>query len=754
MEPVKAVRNGKTYINHNVGLLVNHGCDVVDKLTEEFVIKGQVWEKQGLLRKLTPRMQTLGTVKLSEFMDMGGYVYFECGFWWPEDSGIDKLQILYVSKNTGDGPDEIPVTGLLPLEFQYAAHVPKDKSLPQNNGDVPKVEAESPINGKGRWHLAHRFKADVDGNNLIYLWRYTVPALVESHSHVMSNHCATLPAIWEKNGLLATLEPGYSFQDWMGPKVKGEMVSISAAPTPTVAASFRSHLKSSPFVRAFPFLDTKIQRFGHVLPMDMEFMHYLGYEGVPILRSHLGALWYCWNKKWGRSTNNQDTYHAAPHGGVVTHPKPYASEPPSVDGESWHYMSEANKRAYSPWIDQLKHHLPLMKSGFGDKSEMVLPLFHFDPRRYCGKGLGNESPERPFKYAIQSGEWDGSSYFAGFKLYTAMGWAPMDPLLKTPLASFYRQCESDQIPLMNHCSPAGFYSHDRKFFFDLHKEKGRLAATGLPDSDGWPTKFPNWACTPRNTVWKLKGVKLEPATEKEKIWWYCQHYVAPSSWASVIEKHPKLKLCFAHFASSDHLEEGSWSGRKIREPENAPRDLTIGFDGPKLDAYRTHSFLYDLFDMIQPENRVFTDLSYVILKTENADNFRRLFDWARRHKPILLERILWGTDWPLIGDEDMAKDADVKGLTVPGFKTPPLLYRYAKGFTEWARGYPDDFFVRCCFLNPIQFWGFANLKKKAPSIFKCPWLDKIPQDILDNYTGDKVASLYTRHPDLFETLAS
>ena len=244
-------------------------------------------------------------------------------------------------------------------------------------------------------------------------------------------------------------------------------------------------------------------------------------------------------------------------------------------------------------------------------------------------------------------------------------------------------------------------------------------------------------------------MKLEPATEKEKIWWYCQHYVNPQSWSSVIRKFPKLKLCFAHFASSDHLEEKTgWKTRKKREPENAPRVLTVGFDGEKLDRSKTHSFLYELFDMIQPDNRVFTDLSYVTLNDENEENFRRIFEWASEFKPILLERILWGTDWPLIGDEDMVKDADVSGV-----KDPPLLYKYAKGFADRAKGCPADFFIRACFLNPMQFWRMDLLKSKSPSIFRHSWIDSVPASVLDDYAGDKVALFYKSNPQLFEKLA-
>ena len=121
-----------------------------------------------------------------------------------------------------------------------------------------------------------------------------------------------------------------------------------------------------------------------------------------------------------------------------------------------------------------------------------------------------------------------------------------------------------------------------------------------------------------------------------------------------------------------------------REPHREKsRNLTVGFDGASIDKSKTHRFLYDLLDLIQPENHVFADLSYVILNKHNAQRFTDLFHWARDHKPILLERILWGTDWPLIGGED----------PVTGAKGGNMLHRYAKGFRDAAPHLPGDFFL-------------------------------------------------------------
>lgn len=739
MPPVKVLRNGKAYLNCNIGLLVNHSTETIAGIPEEIVIKGAFQEKRFFSKTPTTAMKEMARIPLSDFIDMGGYSYYECGLWWEVDLVVERFQIFYATSPKTGKPQEIRITDPMPLEFSEACYEPSGRA---KDGAL---HADLPFNGSGRWHLSHAFDSAVEGNNLVYLWRYAVPAIFECHSHVMSNHCATLPAIWEKDGFLAALEPGYTFQDVMGPVFKGEMVSHSIVKTAEVAITFHKHLKESPFFRAFPGLMDKAYAIGTVLPMDMDFMHYLGYEGVPIVKDHLGAKWYCWNRKWKRTTNNQETYHTHPHGGVRKIPKPYASEPSPVDGETWRFMSSGSAKKYTPWDEQYNDYIGLLGRTSKDKNATVAPLIHFDPRRYSGKGSGVRALASLFAEVVQC----GGIHFTGIKLYTAMGWAPMDPLLKHPLMEFYSRCESDQIPLINHCSPAGFYTHDRKFYFDLHKEKGRLDTSRCPDKDGWPTKFTNWASTPQNTYRQVGGLRGEPSTEMEKIWWYCQNYVNPVCWTDTVAKFPKLKLCFAHLASSDHLEEGtSWKTREKREPENAPRNLTIGFNGSNLDPSKTHSFLYELLELIQPENRIFTDLSYVILNERNVENFRKLFTWARQHKPILLERILWGTDWPLIGDDNMVKDADVSGL-----KKPPILYKYAKGFAEHFEDLPADFFFRACFLNPMQFWRMDTLKNKAPSSFPHAWIDDVPSSILDDYASDKVELFYKQNPALTKKLA-
>jgi hypothetical protein len=197
--------------------------------------------------------------------------------------------------------------------------------------------------------------------------------------------------------------------------------------------------------------------------------------------------------------------------------------------------------------------------------------------------------------------------------------------------------------------------------------------------------------------------------------------------------------------------DNSWGKRLHREPAKTRRDLRIAFLGDRVDPDRTHRFLYDLLELIQPDNQVYTDLSYVILDKRNAAVFQELFDWARIHKPILLERILWGTDWPLIGGEPPVENH--------GGKAGNLLQAYARAFQEALPNMPGDFFLRACFLNPLQYLDLkrihALVKQRQTSPAPWPWVENLDPTLFDQtFSGDKLDVFYRSHPSLAKKLNS
>jgi hypothetical protein len=631
----------------------------------------------------------------------------------------------------------IPILDNLPLRFQAVAWRPKlpDGDDPRDDRAEGWIDVLSPFRAPGKWQVGHAFSKRGDFP-VIFLWHCEIPAHFEMHSHVMSNHCAPLPAIWEKDPKAALLEPGYAAQDALAPlpQVRGEAGDIGRRPTPEIAQRFAAELAAASFHDVFPFLAREHTTTGCVMPMDMEYMHFDGYFGTPITQFAYGKWWYCWNKSWGKSTNNVSVFIPAEtsdqKGSVL---EPGTPTPTSSHGETWCYMSGSDGKAYKRWHAQLIHHGNVFLNSLSPQIAS-LPFYHFDPRRYANLGKFTSEktlPLVPFGSIVHSTEWDRTSFFFGFKLYTAMGWAPEDPLLKEPLKEFYDRCEQEDIPLLNHCTPEGFYTHDRKFYYDLLLGQKMVGDTLSRDQDGWPRCFPRSVRTPDGRI------LTEPTEERDKIWWFVYNYVSPAAWKPLVQTHKKLKLCLAHFGDSVHLDEKGWDDRKGREPKDTHRMLTIAFSGDQIDRERSHCILADLIDLVQPDNRVFIDLSYVMLNERNSLKFQEVFEWARVHKPILLERILWGTDWPLLGNEPM----------VTRYNSGPILYRYAMAFRNRLPRMPGDFFLRTCFLNPIQYLGLSGLSQrlsKAGHANIWPWLEDMHPNLFTDFQTDKL-ELYYRH---------
>lgn len=727
-------------------VVFNHKIGDVKAFGEDLVVRGHFTDYQAVATMgwgtvvTYPNTDDVVVVGLDKVKDSGGVPYLLCKGTWK--SKYTALEIGYRPKGKAEG--FVTITGRITSEFEkvFASTVQEAAKPPKGQVIFPHFHS-----GPGKWAVSHNF---LSKSNLpaVCLWRKEIPAHFEMHSHVMSNHCAPVVGIWEKSGATLFLEPSYGTQDYMADFwfVMGEAGDIGKRSTTAIAAEFAKQMGAANFQKVFPYLKEAHTASGTLMPMDMEYMHFLGYFGIPITRWAYGKKWYCWNKKWEKHTNNTPTVIASPsmYGYVPpTIIPPETETPASTHGETWSFLSKDDAKAYVPWAAQLADHERVTKSSLSVPRVSSLPFYHFEPRRHAN--LAQYPAEKTLlalsmTKAVQSSVWSRASLLFGYKLYTAMGWAPMDPYLKDVLQPFYMQCEADQIPILNHCTPVGFYSHDRRFYFDLLKEQGLVSATPARHGDGWPKQFPS-------TVPGPDGKILAPSTKEDKIWWYTQNYVSPDAWKAVAKAYPKLKFCLAHFGDSAHLDEDGWGERKVREPKGTRKKLTIAFSGAQIDRANSHWFLADLIDLVQPTNRAFIDLSYVMLNKRNSVKFQELFDWARIHKPILLERVLWGTDWPLLGNESMVKDYK--------WTKENILHRYARAFRDQISSMPGDFFLRVCFLNPIQYLGLHSLPTKvgqAGVANPWPWLSELPEAIFTDFTADKLRLLYKHEKSLAHAL--
>jgi hypothetical protein len=242
-------------------------------------------------------------------------------------------------------------------------------------------------------------------------------------------------------------------------------------------------------------------------------------------------------------------------------------------------LPDSETDLYENWRKQLQ----LTEQAVLTKPLQLLPMFHYDPRRW--QLHGNHEP------MSKVGE---QGIYLGFKMYTAQGYRPWDPWLPV-LEDFYVQCCTRRIPIMNHCTPLGAATFERKLYRDF-QHPGRSA---------------------------------EDDSQKEGLSaldYFNEHYVSPAAWKKVLDRTITLDdektqtcreialcdlhLCLAHLGGP--TETGKKWGRQI-------------------------------IDMI--ESRKYPHLYTDISSSFADDQFRADFKEMIQKHPRIKSRILFGTDW-------------------------------------------------------------------------------------------------------------
>jgi predicted TIM-barrel fold metal-dependent hydrolase len=108
----------------------------------------------------------------------------------------------------------------------------------------------------------------------------------------------------------------------------------------------------------------------------------------------------------------------------------------------------------------------------------------------------------------------------------------------------------------------------------------------------------------------------------------------PAFWLPVLEAHPTLRVCFAHFGRFSHCAQGNRTDGAIEESW----EWTIG------RFIRSH-----------PEARVFADASYFSeVLTAKGEDRKRIVTGVRGFLKAFdpdLTRLVYGSDWIMIGQE-------------------------------------------------------------------------------------------------------
>lgn len=181
----------------------------------------------------------------------------------------------------------------------------------------------------------------------------------------------------------------------------------------------------------------------------------------------------------------------------------------------------------------------------------IMPFCPYDPRR-------------PNCLDIVKKAMDTQAY-VGVKLYARCGWMPTNnaalhgteigKILDDRLEELYTYVTANDIPILNHTSPTG-HPPEGALVFPWRMTAEANPDDRLPASNAAPTGYP-----PSN--WTQPDIFVKGRTKKQRsldkmtfeltgFGFYClydQLTTSPYSWEPVLEKHPKLRLCFAHFGS-------------------------------------------------------------------------------------------------------------------------------------------------------------------------------------------------------------
>lgn len=527
------------------------------------------------------------------------------------------------------------------------------------------------LNNFGLYQITQPF-GKAWGGYTVHTWLLPrVPAYFDCHMHIQSNHCAPLPLVWEKLPLGETFRMGWGKMDWLSAKLFKETGRIGAMSTEDIGKEALKQLKTAVWEGVVPYHYhyASMAKVLTPLPMDMDYGHFRGYQGEPIYRPDGDTFAYRRN--------------------------PFSTEE--------HRISKKDRRKFEEYSAQLESHIKTNKEPNGAWS--IFNYYHFDPRRHNGKNNWDYELK-----GIVSASQAGLRAYAGVKMYTSLGYRPLDS--KLPVQhKLYAYCQAQGIPIMNHCTPSGMYTHEKRYFYDLLKHDANFE-TDSRIEDLEETMDAMLRSGSEGAALAVAGMAQE--AEALKCLWFEERYVHPKAWVPVAKAYPGLRVCLAHFTGNDR-----WGNKHVRNGESK-KGKAYGFktQGDAIDTAKTSDWIIALFDLIRPENGFHADLSFFAVDKYSEEAFIDFLKWAKKSRPFLLDRILWGTDWPLLelGTELHA----------------PLFNTFTENLLERLNRVDKTLWFRFSLINPARF---LNLKGAASNWSQVvggsvpAWVQQIPDNL-------------------------
>ena len=335
-----------------------------------------------------------------------------------------------------------------------------------------------------------------------------------------------------------------------------------------------------------------------------------------------------------------------------------------------------------------------------------IPLYHYDPRRWMNPIEGHKEYDDPETQVICKYPWgwdipfeeiataQNPGVFIGFKMYTALGYRPDDykvwgcatkgPRIPT-LKQFYARCQTENIPILCHCSPGGINTHDFALYFELE-----------------------------NSVDKSRYMR---GSDPKNRWFY-DSFVRPEAWEPVLRDFPHLKLCLAHFGGDTWAEwrnntfdkTGSQEGygeSPKRPVTDADIDRFISDWYHKPEEPGKYNWIRQLVDLMEKKDKegadahpnLYTDISYHFIWKHQKE-----FVWLLIHHPIAKKRVLFGTDWYMT-------ELDSKSIESFVAKAKKAIDGISQRYLD-KTGVYEDFWETLTRTNPMAFYGLRSVADK------------------------------------------
>jgi hypothetical protein len=596
------------------------------------------------------------------------------------------------------------------------------------------------------------------------------PVFIDAHMHIQSGNCTPLPPliglVRDNNNIagaaISLFSIGRGGVNKLGRLATsiGDTSSLSTDAIGAVVVKENDQLTHLAHPAQSSYLGMSI-----VLTMDMDFCHIDGYAGKPIYQKAEDGRWFYLERERGDQAVEQckrqyiDDYKRETRPMEIEQKLMQAGSASPTDREARERelrseLERLNDNKYKQWqsaredadptttnaqeveeffrymnmdlYETWRRQRRLTEAAAVRHPLRLLPMYHYEPRRYI-----TEDPHFPFTQVATPSQ---AGIYIGFKMYSSQGYMPSETTtagqkIASIMEGYFSRCAREQIPIMTHCTPAGFYTHQRPLYIDLAPEQVRESYR-RPD---------------RKTL-----------RNKDRMKYFKDHFVHPEAWRPVLERNPSLRLCLAHFASDSRLWEDavadfdkpSLSSKQLHEldmdleklrllylqnaSEHGPGQVYVPYNDKQfLDIAWTHpdfvkkygtyvkpsmdldGILYakgwvrSIVELCLKYENFYTDLSYLPLWEElkNGQFYWNVLADILKKYPKMEDHIMFGTDWYLI-QASKIKYKEWFSRTIEALQE-----------VQKALGRPVDLFHKFAIVNPLKFYRLEEICDKLKAGF-------------------------------------